>query len=133
VPKLYSSEQIVKTLEREGFVFVSQRGSHVKYRKSGSPTLTVIAPAGRKQIPRSTFRSIQRQSGLDESAFGRRLGVWRIASAARRRACRPAGSMRSWIKASSWVSRFATRPELPAICSMFELWTAGFEHRPASP
>jgi predicted RNA binding protein YcfA (HicA-like mRNA interferase family) len=71
VPKLYSSEQIVKTLEREGFVFVSQRGSHVKYRKAGSPTLTVIVPAGRKQIPRGTFRSILRQAGLDEGAFGR--------------------------------------------------------------
>jgi predicted RNA binding protein YcfA (HicA-like mRNA interferase family) len=72
VPKLYSSEQIVGALEREGFVFVSQRGSHVKYRKTGSPTLTVIVPAGRKQIPRATFRSILRHSGLDESAFARR-------------------------------------------------------------
>ena len=71
MPKLYSSEQIVKTLEREGFAFVSQRGSHIKYRKTGSPTLTVIVPAGRKQIPRGTFRSILRQAGLDEAAFGR--------------------------------------------------------------
>jgi predicted RNA binding protein YcfA (HicA-like mRNA interferase family) len=71
VPKLYSSEEITKTLEREGFVFVSQRGSHEKYRKTGSPTLTVIVPAGRKQIPRGTFRSILRQAGLDEGAFGR--------------------------------------------------------------
>ena len=72
MPKLYSSEQIVRTLEREGFLFVAQRGSHVKYRKTGSPTLTVIVPAGRKQIPRGTFRSILRQAGLDESTFKRR-------------------------------------------------------------
>lgn len=72
MPKLYSSDQIIKTLEREGFAFVSQRGSHVKYRKTGSPTLTVIVPAGRKQIPRGTFRSILRQAGLSESAFTRR-------------------------------------------------------------
>jgi predicted RNA binding protein YcfA (HicA-like mRNA interferase family) len=72
VPRLYSSQQIVKSLEREGFAFVSQRGSHVKYRKTGaSMVYTVIVPAGRKQIPRGTFRSILRQSGLDESAFGR--------------------------------------------------------------
>lgn len=70
MPKLYSSQQIVKALEREGFAFVSQRGSHVKYRKTGtSITYTVIVPAGRKQVPRGTFRSILRQSGLDESAF----------------------------------------------------------------
>jgi predicted RNA binding protein YcfA (HicA-like mRNA interferase family) len=71
VPRLYSSEQIVKALEREGFAFVSQRGSHVKYRKTGGQTLTVIVPAGRKQIPRGTFRSILRQSGLSERAFER--------------------------------------------------------------
>jgi predicted RNA binding protein YcfA (HicA-like mRNA interferase family) len=71
VPELYSSAQIAKTLEREGFLFVSQRGSHVKYHKVASPTLTVILPAGRKQIPRGTFRSILRQSGLGESAFKR--------------------------------------------------------------
>jgi predicted RNA binding protein YcfA (HicA-like mRNA interferase family) len=69
VPKLYSSREILAALEREGFVFVSQRGSHVKYRKSGSPVRTVIVPAGRKEIPRGTFRSILRQSGLDEDAF----------------------------------------------------------------
>jgi len=69
VPRLYSSAQIVRTLQREGFRFVSQRGSHVKYRETGRPTLTVIVPAARKQIPRGTFRSILRQCGLDESAF----------------------------------------------------------------
>ncbi len=72
MPKLYSSEQITKTLEAEGFVFVSQRGSHAKYRRTGSPTLTVIVPTARKQIPRGTFRSILRQSRLDESAFDQR-------------------------------------------------------------
>ena len=72
MPKLYSSQQIARALEREGFAFVSQRGSHVKYRKADSDVIfTVIVPAGRKQVPRGTFRSILRQSGLDESAFGR--------------------------------------------------------------
>jgi predicted RNA binding protein YcfA (HicA-like mRNA interferase family) len=61
---------VIKALEREGFAFISQRGSHVKYRKTGAVIVyTVIIPAGRKQIPRGTFRSILRQSGLDESAF----------------------------------------------------------------
>lgn len=66
MPKLYSSREIIGALERAGFAFVSQRGSHVKYRKSGSPARTVIVPAGRKQIPRGTLRSILRQSGLGE-------------------------------------------------------------------
>ena len=72
MPKLCCSEQIIKTLQAQGFQFVSQRGSHMKYRKSGSPTLTVIVPAGRKEIPRGTFRSILRQSGLDEGVFPNR-------------------------------------------------------------
>jgi predicted RNA binding protein YcfA (HicA-like mRNA interferase family) len=68
VPRLYSSTDVIVGLERAGFAFVSQRGSHVKFRKA-DPRRTVIVPAGRKQIPRGTFRSILRQSGLDESAF----------------------------------------------------------------
>jgi predicted RNA binding protein YcfA (HicA-like mRNA interferase family) len=69
VPRLYSSTEIMAGLERAGFAFVSQRGSHIKYRKLSSPRRTVIVPAGRKQIPRGTFRSILRQSGLADRDF----------------------------------------------------------------
>ncbi len=71
MPKLYSSKEIVKVLLRRGFIFISQKGSHQKYRKAGSKTLTVIIPADRKEIPTGTFRSILRQSGLDEKDFGK--------------------------------------------------------------
>ncbi|MCF8307918.1 MAG: type II toxin-antitoxin system HicA family toxin [Bacteroidales bacterium] len=66
--KLPSSRQIIKTLQRNGFVFVSQRGSHVKYRKEKQ---TVIVPHPRKKIPLGTFKSIIRQSGLKEDEFHR--------------------------------------------------------------
>jgi predicted RNA binding protein YcfA (HicA-like mRNA interferase family) len=69
MPKLYSSLFIVKVLLANGFDFVSQKGSHQKYRKIGNPTLTVIVPADRKQIPMGTFRTILRQSGLSEDDF----------------------------------------------------------------
>lgn len=69
MPKLYSSREIIKTLERKGFIFVSQKGSHIKYRKTGNPTLTAIIPAERKEIPTGTFRSILRQSDLSEKEF----------------------------------------------------------------
>ena len=69
MPKLFSSRQIIKTLEKNGFFFVSQKGSHAKYRKIGNPTLTVIVPAGKKEIPQGTFRSILRQSKLEEDDF----------------------------------------------------------------
>ena len=69
MPKLYSSDEIRKVLERHGFVNISQKGSHIKFRKAGDPVLTVILPAGRKETPIGTFRSILRQSGLQESDF----------------------------------------------------------------
>jgi predicted RNA binding protein YcfA (HicA-like mRNA interferase family) len=67
VPKLLSSDEIVKILLANGFEFVSQRGSHQKYRNSSG--YTVIVPAGRKQTPRGTTQSIIRQSGLDRNLF----------------------------------------------------------------
>ena len=69
MPKLYSSTYIIKVLNDHGFIFISQKGSHIKLRKNSNPTLTVIIPANRKEIPMGTFRSILRQSSLMESDF----------------------------------------------------------------
>jgi predicted RNA binding protein YcfA (HicA-like mRNA interferase family) len=69
VPKLYSSAHIIAVLLRFGFEFISQKGSHIKYRKVGNPTRTTIIPANWKEIPYGTFRSIVRQSGLSEADF----------------------------------------------------------------
>jgi predicted RNA binding protein YcfA (HicA-like mRNA interferase family) len=72
MPKLYSSSYIIKVLQKRGFVYISQKGSHVKLRKTASPTLTVIVPAGRKEIPFGTFKSILRQANLTEDDFGQK-------------------------------------------------------------
>ena len=73
MPKPHSSRHIIKALESQGFVFISQRGSHGKYRKSrAGKTLTVIVPGGKREIPYGTFRSIVRQSGLSEKDFNNR-------------------------------------------------------------
>ncbi|KKU57219.1 MAG: hypothetical protein UX81_C0042G0010 [Parcubacteria group bacterium GW2011_GWA2_47_12] len=66
MPKLHSSVEVIRVLERNGFVFISQRGSHMKYGCNGR---TVIVPANRREIPIGTFRSIVRQSGLSDSYF----------------------------------------------------------------
>ena len=60
---------VIRVLERKGFFFVSQTGSHAKYRKAGNPTLTVIVPVHEKDIRYGTFRSILRQCKLKESDF----------------------------------------------------------------
>lgn len=69
MPKLYSSSAIIKVLQKRDFIFISQKGSHVKFRKVGSPVLTVIVPAGKKEIPFGTFKSIMRQADLTEGDF----------------------------------------------------------------
>jgi predicted RNA binding protein YcfA (HicA-like mRNA interferase family) len=70
--KLHSSAEIIKVLQKRGFIYVSQKGSHAKFRKTGSQTLTVIVPAGKREIPTGTFRSILRQANLSEEDFKKR-------------------------------------------------------------
>jgi len=65
--KLLSSAKVVDLLLAHGFSFVSQKGSHIKYRDAHAHT--VIIPAGRREIPRGTLGSIIRQSGLAKELF----------------------------------------------------------------
>ncbi|HEY4524515.1 MAG TPA: type II toxin-antitoxin system HicA family toxin [Candidatus Paceibacterota bacterium] len=69
MPKRYSSDEIIKVLTKRGFVFVSQKGSHVKF-KNFNQSLIVVVPANRREIPIGTFRSIVRQSRLNTTDFG---------------------------------------------------------------
>ncbi len=65
--KLYSSRVISSVLERLGFSFISQKGSHAKY-KNGKGNI-VILPMDKKEIPEGTFRSILRQANITLSEF----------------------------------------------------------------
>jgi predicted RNA binding protein YcfA (HicA-like mRNA interferase family) len=70
MPTLYSSRHIITVLEKHGFVYVSQKRSHVKFRlKAAQISRTVIVPANKKEIPFGTFRSIIRQAGLSNGDF----------------------------------------------------------------
>lgn len=60
MPKPFTLKIILRVLAASGFIFVSQNGSHTKYRKLGKPTLTVIIPVHKKEIPFGTFRFICR-------------------------------------------------------------------------
>jgi predicted RNA binding protein YcfA (HicA-like mRNA interferase family) len=64
--KLPSSEKIIKILLSKGFLIRSQKGSHQKFTDGHR---TVIVPAGRKEIPIGTLKSISRQSGIDYENF----------------------------------------------------------------
>jgi len=65
--KRISSQQFLKIIKAHDFDFVSQAGSHAKYRNSEGRT--VIVPHPRKDIPIGTLRSMIRQSGLPKELF----------------------------------------------------------------
>jgi len=70
MPDAFSSREIVAILLREGFIFISQKGSHAKFRnKMASGIKTVIVPMGKGDVPPGTLRSIIRQSGLSREKF----------------------------------------------------------------
>jgi len=67
----YSLKGIIRVLVKEGFVCISTRGSHSKYRKitvEGRKVTTVV-PISKKEIPLGTLKSISRQSGLSKEKF----------------------------------------------------------------
>ena len=64
---LRDSQDIIRRLKADGFVLVSARGSHHKYRHPESGN-TVILPHPRKDIPVGTVRSIYRQAGWNGDA-----------------------------------------------------------------
>jgi predicted RNA binding protein YcfA (HicA-like mRNA interferase family) len=66
MPELLSSQDIIRILQQKGFVLVSQKGSHKKFKKANR---IVIIPDPKKEIPKGTFASILRQSGLDKDDF----------------------------------------------------------------
>ena len=61
--------QIVKSLQRDGWVVVRQRGSHIRLQKRlGDEVLKITVPAHRP-VKRSTLAHILKQARLDLDSF----------------------------------------------------------------
>lgn len=68
VPSL-SYPQIVRTLQRDGWTVVRQRGSHIRMQKrTGDEVLKVTVPAHRP-VKRSTLSHILKQVRLEVDQF----------------------------------------------------------------
>ncbi|MCL2088531.1 MAG: type II toxin-antitoxin system HicA family toxin [Oscillospiraceae bacterium] len=63
-------QEIIKSLASFGFVYKSQKGSHVKYIKTekGKPTKSVIIPM-HNEVAKGTLKSILEQAGLTLDEF----------------------------------------------------------------
>lgn len=70
MPKMFSGKEVVKVLSREfGFLFVSQKGSHVKLRKQkDGKMITTIVPLHR-ELAHGTLRGILELAGITEEDF----------------------------------------------------------------
>lgn len=72
VPSL-SYERVVRALQRDGWTFVRQRGSHLRLQKRvGDDLLKVTVPAHRP-VKRSTLAHILKAARLDVEIFLRLL------------------------------------------------------------
>ena len=70
MPKIYSGKLVIKILSRKfGFVFVSQRGSHVKLEKENrNQTITTIVPLHKELAP-GTLKGVLKLAEIDEKEF----------------------------------------------------------------
>ncbi len=64
-----SAREIIKMLEKKGFVILRQKGSHISlYRKTGEKTLLVVVP-NKKEIKIGTLIGILKQANLTREEF----------------------------------------------------------------
>ena len=62
-------KDVIKALEKDGFRFISQKGSHIKFKKKiNSRELIVIVPR-HNEIKRGTLKAILRQAEMTTDYF----------------------------------------------------------------
>ncbi|MCX5733681.1 MAG: type II toxin-antitoxin system HicA family toxin [candidate division NC10 bacterium] len=66
-PKPLRAREIIRKLERAGFVFRRQRGSHARYVHTDGRGVTVPEHPG--DVPVPVIRSIIKQAGLSEEEW----------------------------------------------------------------
>ncbi len=58
--------ELIRMVERNGWVQVRQRGSHRQFHHPDKPGTVTIAGAPGIEVPPKTLRSIVRQAGLED-------------------------------------------------------------------
>jgi len=54
-------KKVIKALEKDGWIFVSQKGSHMKYKKGN---IICIIPNHKGDIPKATLSQIIKVTGI---------------------------------------------------------------------
>ncbi len=61
--KKYTPKQVIKKLEKEGWIEGRVRGSHHIFTKKGEPKIVVVSTS-KKIVPIGTIKNIEKQSGM---------------------------------------------------------------------
>lgn len=61
----YTQKEIIKFLERKGFILDRTKGSHCIYRMPDG-SKRVVVPLHNRDLPKGTFYSILRQAGIEK-------------------------------------------------------------------
>ena len=70
MPVRLTAKQVVSVLSDNGFILVSQKGSHQKWHNPQTGATTIVPCHNNNQVPIGTIYSIIRASKLDKSLFG---------------------------------------------------------------
>jgi len=62
-------QQVVRALERAGFVLLRVRGSHHRLHHPERPELLVTVPMHNRDLKPGTLHAITRQAGMDNEEF----------------------------------------------------------------
>jgi len=62
------AKDVIKALERAGFLFDRQKGSHATYRNPQTKRTTVV-PVHSRELPRWLLKKIIKEAGLTEDEF----------------------------------------------------------------
>lgn len=61
--KSYSSKELIKLIQKDGWYIVRTTGSHHQFKHPSKPGLVTI-PHTKKDLPTKTVKSILKQAGL---------------------------------------------------------------------
>ena len=62
-------DRVVKALQRDGWIVLRQRGSHLRLQKRVGEELSKLTVPAHRPIKRSTLGRILKQAGLDVDSF----------------------------------------------------------------
>ena len=63
---ILKAREVITVLQRHGFILISQRGSHQKWRHEDTGKQVIVPYHKGKQLPLGTLRSIIEGSGIAE-------------------------------------------------------------------